>query len=176
MNNQIALMLADSLKNVHENLEGTMLGVTEEVAHFQPQGRALSIAAAYAHAVVSEDALTSTMIKEKLLIEGDWGAKLGLSVPHPMMDADWEKNFTEWSKNVKMDLPKFQEYAKAVYKRSEEFCLSMNDIDLIEKKVAFMGEWTAGKFIVAILIQHAANLTGEISAVKGLQGLKGYPM
>jgi hypothetical protein len=176
MNNQIALMLADSLKNVHENLEGTMKDVTKEVAHFQPQGRALSIAAAYAHAVVSEDALTSMMMKDKLLIEGEWGEKVGLSIPHPMMDGDWEKNFTQWSKTVKMDLSKFQEYAKAVYKKSEDSCSSFSDTDLMEKKVAFMGEWTVGKFIVALLIQHGANLTGEISAIKGLQGLKGYPM
>lgn len=172
-------MLADSLKNIHENLEGTMKGVTAEVAHWQPQGKALSIAAAYAHVVVSEDALLSMITKEKSLIESGWETKLGLSAPHPMMDENWEKNFSEWTKTVKIDLSKFQEYAKAVYKRSENFCSSLNDADLTEQKVTMfmnMGEWTFGKFIVLIVINHGANLTGEISAIKGLQGLKGYPM
>ncbi len=176
MNNKIALLLTDSLKNAHENLEGTMQGVTEEVAHWQPQGKALPIAAAYAHAVISEDVLSSMMMKEKSLIEGEWGAKLGLSAPHPMMDADWAKNFAEWSKTVKMDLSKFKEYATVVYKKSEDYCSTLSDSDLTEKKINFMGEWTIGKFIVSILINHVASLTGEISAIKGLQGLKGYPM
>ena len=113
MNNSIALMLADSLKTVHENIEQTMQDVTENVAHWQPQGKALSIAAAYAHAVVSEDALSGMITNQKPSIEGDWGSKLCLSVPHPMMDANWEKNFAEWSKTVKMDLSKFKEYAKS---------------------------------------------------------------
>jgi hypothetical protein len=179
MDNTIALMLADSLKEIHENLEATMHGVTEEVAHYQPQGKALSIAAAYAHAVISEDVLSSMITHEKSLIEEGWGPKLGLNTPHPMMDGDWEKNFIEWSKAVRMDIAKFQEYAKAVYKKSEDFCSSLKDTDLTEQKVtmfASMGEWTVGKFIVMLFINHAANLTGEISAVKGLQGLKGYPM
>ena len=68
---------------------------------------------------------------------------------------------------------------KAVYKNSEDFCSSLSDSDLTNQKITMfmnMGEWTVGKFIVLVLINHAANLTGEISAVKGLQGLKGYPM
>lgn len=179
MDNKVAAVLAESLKSAHGTLEATMQGVEDKVAHWQPEGKALPIAAAYAHAVISEDVLSSWMTKGKPLVEGDWGAKLGLSSPHPAMDAEWEKNFAEWCKTVKMDLPKFQEYAKEVYKVSEGFVSSLSDQDLMEKKVDLsiweMGDWSVGKFIIDMLIVHASCLTGEISAIKGLQGLKGYP-
>ena len=108
-----------------------------------------------------------------------WIEKLGLSHPHPMMDESWEKNFAEWAKTVKMDLPKFKEYAKAVYKQSDEYLGTLTDKDLSEKKVDLsgwgLGEWSLGKFVMRLLMGHMDNLTGEVSAAKGLQGLKGYP-
>lgn len=179
MDNTTAVLLAASLKNAHELLENTMAGVNEKALHWQPEGKALPLAAAYAHAVISEDVLGSWMTKKKSLIEGEWGPKLGLSSPHPAMDEHWEKNFVDWCKTVKMDLPKFQEYAKAVYKNTEDFVGALSDKDLQEKKVDLsiwkMGEWPVAKFVIDMLLLHAYTLTGEISAVKGLQGLKGYP-
>ncbi len=180
MDKTVATIIAECLKDSHETLEKTMDGVTNEVAHWQPQGKALPISAAYAHVVISEDVLLSSMVKKTPpLLAGEWGKKLGLSLPHPEMDAKWEENFSKWSKEVKMDLPKFQEYAKAVYKESEDFISSLTDTDLTEKKADLssfqMGEWPLLKFILRLLISHVDSLTGEISAAKGLQGLKGYP-
>ena len=38
-----------------------------------------------------------------------------------------------------------------------------------------MGEWPVIKFVMQLLIGHLWSLAGEISAAKGIQGLKGYP-
>jgi hypothetical protein len=41
-----------------------------------------------------------------------------------------------------------------------------------------MGDWGKHKLadvLTNFVILHVANLTGEISAAKGFQGLKGYP-
>ena len=180
MKNTFAEMIRQSLKDTHETLESTMNGVTDEVAHWQPAGKALPIAAAYAHVIVSEDVMLSNWVKKtKSLVEGDWGSKLGLSAPHPAMDQNWEKNFAEWSKTVKVDLEKLKEYAQAVYKQSDEFLAGLSDKDMVNKKVDLsmwqMGEWPLARFVMRFLIGHVDSLTGEISAVKGLQGLKGYP-
>lgn len=180
MANTIATMLRESLQHAHEIFEGTMQGVTDEVAHWQPAGKALPIGAAYAHAVISEDLLVSGMAtKEKPVLEKGWAQRMGLSTPHPAMDADWEKNFADWSKTVKIDLPKLQAYAKEVYRETDDYLATLTDKDLAEKKIDFsswgMGEKPVTWFIIRILIGHIDNLAGEISAVKGLQGLKGYP-
>ncbi len=38
-----------------------------------------------------------------------------------------------------------------------------------------MGKAPRAMVISNFVIAHAAHLTGEISAIKGVQGLKGYP-
>jgi hypothetical protein len=52
-------------------------------------------------------------------------------------------------------------------------------MDLVEMKVdlSSMGEkeWPLGRFIIRYLLSHIDSLCGEISAVKGIQNLKGYP-
>ncbi len=180
MSKIFAEMLRQSLQDAHETLEGTMKDVTEEVAHWKPSGKTLPVAAAYVHVIVSEDIMLTTWAqKTKPLLESGWSSKLGLSAAHPAMDKDWEKNFAEWSKTVQVDMVKFKEYAQAVYQQSNTFLASLSDADLSAKKVdlsAFqMGEWPIARFIIRFLISHVDSLTGEISAVKGLQGLKGYP-
>jgi hypothetical protein len=45
--------------------------------------------------------------------------------------------------------------------------LDLGEMGFGEKKVAWV--------ISSLVSSHAANLTGEISTLKGLQGAKGYP-
>ncbi len=180
MANTFAEYIRQSLKDAHETFEGTMKDVTSEVAHYQPGGKALSIAAAYVHTIVSEDVMLNGWVRKiQPLSEGEWADKMGLSAPHPAMDVDWEKNYTVWAKTVKVDLEKFKKYAEAVYKQSDDFLAGLTDKDMVEKKVDLsawqMGEWPLARFVIRFLISHVDSLTGEISTVKGLQGLKGYP-
>lgn len=179
MGNKFSEMIRQSLKDAHETFEGTMQGVTEEVAHFQPQGKALPIGATYAHAIISEDIMLNVMVRKTPPLLDQWQEKLGLSAPHPAMDGDWEANFAQWVKEVKVDLPKLQEYAQVVYKQSDDFLADTNDSDLLDKKADLsmwgMDEWPLGRFVIRFLISHIDSLSGEISAIKGVQNLKGYP-
>ena len=177
MSNKIVQILRDSLKEAHDLIENTMKDVTEDAAHVIPSGRAQAIAPAYAHAVISEDfLLNSWILKGKAL---SLSAETGLSAPMPAMDENWEKNNTEWMKTVKMDLTKFKEFAQQVYKNTDKFLEALTDEDLTEKKVD-MSAWgmepkAYGSFIIGLFIGHAHDIAGEISAIKGTQGLKGYP-
>lgn len=180
MDKHIAEIVRLSLSDAHETFEATMNGVDDKVAHFQPGGRAQSVAASYIHAVVSEDMLLTMFVtKAKPLYDGGWAKKMGLNVPHPPMDQNWEKNYQEWVKKVKVDLPKFKEYAQAVYKQSDEYLATLTDRDLVDHKLDLsmmqLGEWPLGRFIIRFLISHIDQMCGEISAVKGVQNLKGYP-
>jgi hypothetical protein len=169
-------VLLNQLKAAHEALEGTMEGVTDEVASFMPAGTANPIAGTYAHLVFSEDSFIHSFLKKSPpLFETTFKDNTGASETHPM---EWEVAYPKWLKEVKVDVNKFNEYAKAVFADSEEYVASLTDEDL-EKDVdmsAFgMGERKTYDFIANIINGHITSIMGEISVLKGIQGLKGYP-
>jgi hypothetical protein len=94
----------------------------------------------------------------------------------PGMDANWSVNNEKWSKTVRVDLPKMKDYAKAVYAATDAYIASLTDADL-DKEVD-LGAWgkkTVAGLLHSFIIAHTNSLTGEISAIKGVHGAKGYP-
>lgn len=176
MNNVASQILLNQLKAVHGVLEQTMDGVTDEVAHFMPPGTANPIAGTYAHVVFSEDYFVHGFLQNKKpLFETQFEGKTGASELQP---SEWENAYPKWLKEVRLDVKQFREYAKAVYAASEEYVASLSDEDL-EKDVdmsAFgMGTKKTHDFIANLMSGHAYSIMGEIAALKGIQGLKGYP-
>jgi hypothetical protein len=73
-------------------------------------------------------------------------------------------------------LPVFREYAKAVYGATDAYIARLSDSGLARKvQTGFIGEQSAAFVISNILGWHIAEHTGEIAALKGVQGLKGLP-
>jgi hypothetical protein len=176
MTNLATEVILNQLKAVHTVLEQTMEGVTDEVAHFMPPGKANPIAGTYAHLIFSEDLFIHNFLKKtQPLCETTFKDKTGASELHPM---EWETAYPKWLKEVKLDVTKFREYAKAVYADSEAYVATLTDEDL-EKDVdmsAFgMGTKKTYDFISNLISGHAYPIMGEISVLKGIQGLKGYP-
>lgn len=176
MNNYASQILLHQLKTAHTTREQTMDGVTNEVAHFMPPGKANPIAGTYAHLVFSEDLFIHSFLKKaKPLMETTFKDKTGASELHPM---DWEVAYPKWLKEVKVDIKQFREYAKAVFAESEVYVESLTDEDL-EKDVdmsAFgIGDKKVYDFIANLISGHVYPIMGEISVLKGIQGLKGYP-
>ena len=61
---------------------------------------------------------------------------------------------------------------------SDAYLASLSDDDLdgqVDLSSFGMGSQQLASFFSRAVIAHADNLTGEISAAKGLQGLRGYP-
>lgn len=176
MENKNVLILKQCIIDAHETFEATMVGVTPEVAHFKPAGKALPIGALYAHMVISEDWMVKELLqKKKLLLEEKFAGQIGLSQPMPDPGTD---TYEAWAKNVTVDLVLLKEYATAVYQETNRYMDSLNDTDLVETEISFPGDTTRYKlsrFIVRFIISHIDAICGEISALKGIQGLKGYP-
>ena len=168
---KIADLLREQLKSNHEVLEGTMADVTPEVASFSQTGKAQSVGASYAHAVISEDMIVSKILMgKKMMTEG---ADTGLSIPMPTESFD---TYPDWVKNVQIDLDKLRAFAKEVYKQSDDYIASLNEESMDEEvDMGLWGKASRAMVISNFVIAHAAHLTGEISAIKGVQGLKGYP-
>ncbi|MBP7119482.1 DinB family protein [Candidatus Woesebacteria bacterium] len=168
--------LHDDLLNAHTNFLQTMEGVTNEVSAFNPTGTANPIAGTFAHLVFSEDFFTQGFLKkEKPLFETEWKDKTGISELQP---TEWVTAYPAWLKSVTVDMPQALEYTKAVFAATEAFVAGLVDADLeksVDMSMFGMGEKKVGNFIGSMITGHANNIMGEISVLKGIQGLKGYP-
>jgi hypothetical protein len=170
-------ILVNQLKAAHDVLEQTMEGVTDEVAQYLPPGKANPIAGTYAHLVFSEDLfMHNFLIKVQPLMETTFKDKTGASEIQP---TDWQgAAYLKWLKEVKLDVKQFREYAKAVYAASEEYIASLTDADLekdVDLRAFGMGTRKVYDFIALLISGHVYPIMGEISVLKGIQGLKGYP-
>lgn len=167
-------LLRSQFQNVHHGwLEGTMQGVTTEQAHWNPGGRSAPIGAQYAHHLLAIDFLFTGMARQGApLAMSSFAGKVGLSEPYPAQ-GDWD----QWASRVQVDLAQLRLYAQAVYASLDEQLAALDDADLatpVDLTTVGLGQQTVGSLLTILLI-HCAAHTGEISVIKGLQGLQGYP-
>ena len=148
-------------------IQQVMADVTPEDAHRDPGGTMQTIAATYAHAVISTDwQIHSFFHGQPALYEGEWAGKTGASAVRPDITA-------EWGKSVQVDLPQLNAYAQAVFGALMPYVAAadldqMIDLSLIGSESQSLG-WCLGNLVAG----HLSALTGQIAAVKGLYGLKG---
>src|SRR5258708_7062548 len=168
--------LRENLSSAHWILGGTMEGVTADQAHRPGIGMSHPIAASYAHLVISEDMILNGMLKGAApLAASTWAGKTGAS-EMPPMGSEGPANWSDWAKSVKVDLPAMQAYSQAVFAASDAYLASLKPEDLSQKIETFpgIGQQTRN-WMLGILVGHTYSHTGEISAAKGAQGLKGLP-
>lgn len=170
-------LLKDELRNSRKLFEGTTADLTEDMLHKDPGGKALPVGAVFAHQVFWEDiAIQSLLQGKEALYDSAWKDKTGVSKPMPAMDENWSKNNEEWARTVRISLSPFLEYTKAVYDATDRYVNTLTDENL-EKEID-LGSWgkmTVAYFLMDLIIAHSFCLSGEISALKGIQGYKGYP-
>lgn len=171
MNAQSAVQL--QLGMWHNVTDGMVAECSNEVLNSGVEGATVtSIASIYAHMVWSEDMITNGMLQGKPLIyqSAGWEAKTGVTFPgqSPEMNPDW-------ANALKMDFPKFQEYAKEVYAATDAFLNNVSEADLERKVQTPLGEQTLGWGIAMLLGTHFPQHAGEIAALKGVHGMRGLP-
>ena len=81
----------------------------------------------------------------------------------------------EWANGIKMNVPAFQEYAKGVYAASDTYLANLPDDDLDRKIPSPLGDQTIGWLITMVLATHPITHSGEVGALKGVHGMKGWP-
>jgi hypothetical protein len=154
----------------HQWYEGTVDGVTAEVANFLPPGKAHPISANIVHVIQDEDYIVAELVGGGLPLwetEG-WGERLRIT-------RMWVQDEVV-ARSFKVDPAVIKDYAEAVYRQTDVFFSSLQDEDLDrEIDVGPAGKMTVGNALTFFLISNNFVHIGEISALKGLQGLKGYP-
>ena len=166
-------MLRMQIETAHNIVEGTVGGVDEKLCHKLPDGEAHPIGATYGHFVFGEDFLITMAIRGKTpLAMGDWAGKTGLSESPPGPGGD----LLAWAKKVQVDLGQARKYAQAVYANTNEYVGSLSEADLAEEiEIPGFGKNSRAYFLNIIAVIHPSNHCGEIAAMKGMNGVKGYP-
>ena len=171
MSNNTISFVRKQFQEVHYWLEGTMGDVNTAQAHYQPQGKVNPIGAQYGHVLVSEDMFLAMAGGRKPLLATSHANKTGLSQPPPEA-GDW----STWARSVKVDLPAARAYAQAVYAATDAILGGMSDQDLerpFDLSFVGMGMQNVAAALNLTILNDFSH-TGEISAIKGLQGAVGY--
>lgn len=163
-------MASYALAFATNTLEDVMSDVTEKEAHWLPPGLTSPIGALYLHTVYGVDAVIQRMFQDKPpLWNGEgWAAKLGVEVDLDMT--------AEWARGLRLDLAGARQYAAAVFKAAEEYVATLGEADMDRFIASGMSESTTlGQLLMSFVVWHIDVHCGEISALKGMQGMKGYP-
>lgn len=171
---RIQEILAASLDFAHRQiLEGTIEGVNGELANRAPGGSANPIGTTYAHVVLSEDFIVNGMLRAgEPLSETSWAGRTGVDRPMPWSSVE---ALAEWYRSAQVDLPGCRAYAEAVHEASTAFLSEAADQTLAREVDMFGMKMPAATAFEIFVIGHANSIAGEISALKGMAGLKGYP-
>lgn len=170
-------LVKDQLKEAHSTFENIVVDIKSGHLHKLPGGKALPLGSLVAHLVFSEDVIVNgMMLGITPLYKTAWKGKTGASVPMPAMDEKWSGAHEEWSRTVKVNFPELLKYMKAVFSATEYYVSTLKQKEL-EKEID-LGSWGKKQVVnllTGFVIAHTNNLTGEISAIKGVNGTKGYP-
>lgn len=169
-----ATILQAQLKTSHDWLMGTLGNeLTKDQAHFKPDGhKIMPISALLTHIITTEDFFVNLIAGKKPLMATDFAGKVGASELPPQ--GSWD----DWAQTVTIDIEQIIQYAQAVFKATEEYVGGLSDDDIAEEidlSPTKFGTQTR-YYVLSIVLLNNYSHTGEISFLKGLQGLKGYPM
>jgi uncharacterized damage-inducible protein DinB len=169
---QTHAFIRSSIEAVNGMVDNAMQDLTDEIVNLHPGGTANTIAQILAHLVTGQDLL----IHDKLLAGGGttlhdsgWAAKTGIPLERPLI---WQRR-DAW----RLNLPAFDDFRREVAASALRLLDSMDEAELDRQAAWVRGpERPVAMLWQAIFINHGLGHCGEISALKGLQGLKGLPI
>jgi hypothetical protein len=156
----------------YQIVEMVMADTHDEQAGWTPPGIANPVGALYAHALLSVDGVVNGMIKGGApRFATEWSGQVGDLPPQMSLSFDW-------ARAIKPNLPALRAYGQTVMADVEAYLDQLAEADLdrqIDLSAEGLGAQTVGWMLNALVGGHLNNMAGEISALKGVQGLKGYP-
>jgi hypothetical protein len=152
-------LLQFSLGASFDILSSVTADLTQEQADWRPPGTANTIGSIYSHILTYVDYYV-----RNYFIEGK---------PQPQTV---ESRVTElWMQDVRVDLSELHTYADQVCSTAQNWLSSLAPEDLEPRALTTAGEINMGQALELFVIWHINAHCGEISALKGCQGLQGYP-
>lgn len=148
-------------------LKMVMADVSQEQAQWVPPGTVQTIAATYAHILLSTDWQYHKLFKGlPALYESEWAGRTGISAITPAQTL-------EWGKSVQVDLGQARLYGEAVLAGLVAFAAAEDLERSIDMSGIGAGTQSLSWCLSMVVSGHLFVLIGEIAALKGIQGLKG---
>ena len=163
-----------ALGNAFGILAQVVADLTQEQADWIPPGVANPIGASYWHAVSGADEVVYrwALGQEPLHQREGWQAKvLTVSVPEP----ENPEGYLTWMRTIRVALPALHEYAKATAAALHGWLCSLAPEDLERTINTPIGEYNLAQMLETFVVWHINAHCGEISALKGCLGARGYP-
>jgi hypothetical protein len=192
-------LIHHSLRFAFELLEQLVSDLTQEQADWQPSGSANPIGALYWHIVAYSDQIVhewgmapfrqitleewfeARRAKRELDIgqaplrhSAGWQEKVVVAMP-PENPEDPYWDVRAIREGLRVDLPALHDYARVTAQTLLDWVTSLEPEDLERTIPTPIGDHNLGQILEIFIIAHINNHSGEISALKGCQGLKGYP-
>jgi hypothetical protein len=167
-------MLRYSLDNAFGILGQVTADLDQEQADWAPPGIANPIGATYWHAMSSVDDIVHKWGQdvEPLREREGWQEKaLPVSPPEPEWNGDW----LGYLRAIRVDLPMLHEYAQTLCQAAQIWLESLSPADLERTLQTPVGELKLGQMLETFVIWHINAHCGEIAALKGCLGARGYP-
>ena len=158
-----------AINHAHGWFNGTCADLTAEQAAYVPAGTAHPICEIVTHVIQSEDMIVNSMIQGKPSVweSGGWEQKLGIP--------NVAQHTQEQAKSFTADLAALEPYKEAVYASLEAFVAALTEEELDREVQGPGGAMTVADALTNALLGNTLAHTGEISALKGVQGATGYP-
>lgn len=171
-------VLTTAVKDAHWLINATFEDVTDELANRKPPGDANPLGTAYAHLALSEDAVVNGLLRgQPPLFAESFQGRTGVDRTMPMPGFE-EGDLGDWFRNATVEVEPARAYAAEVFSSTERFIEEVDDETLgreIDLSGLGLGTKLFSDVVTMFIVGHCQNLSGEISAVKGMFGLKGYP-
>lgn len=163
-----------ALDNALGILGQVVADLTQEQADWTPPGLANPIGATYWHVVSSVDDLVHRWINggDPLYLKEGWQERvLTVAPPEPGRGGD----VLAYMRAIRVDVPTLHLYAELVAGAAQRWLASLTPEDLGREMETVFGPLTVGALLEKFGVWHISAHCGEISALKGCLGARGYP-
>lgn len=160
-------LLRFQVAGARRDFNGVLSDVTQEMLDWTPPGTANSIAGLVLHTVVGQDRVVMARIQARPILLETWAPRLNVAPDFRLTP--------ENAKLLRVDLGALREYVAAVEAAVDAYLATLHsDADLDRIVEGFRGPVPQGQTLSVMLVTHVFEHTGEISALKGVQGARGY--
>lgn len=159
------------MSSVRRSIERVMKDMPDEIFNWATPGTANAISATFVHLMNSEDHFIQEVLQGKPTIWESrvWSERTGIQKP-PGIGEDWSE-----FKRRQIQIQPLLEYMADVWVATDQYLASLAPEDL-DRKLEFAGRERSVGDMLHLSIAQSYSHTGEIAALKGIQGIKGLPI